>query len=805
MATLAERLAAWRMAHSTKWSLESRQAAWRVAHGSSNWIWSSRAGSESWWTYTARRSTSDRSQQQGISDSYTDLYNRTASRTWGSSYSDIHKNVTGYRSSNRPTASTTVFQWHAPVPTTPSTPTPTPVPVEQNNQESTWQQNWWLMPSWGERGTDIPWLWKEYATGNNNVLSNNIFQAMIRWEQANTWWPAWEIASNRYNFASWHANLSWWELLSGFNSWDINAQQIQDIAGLNPEAVAEFKSLKRNKADLDNINWNVSESINSSEIVNKKSNRLDTDIESRFDMLDESKDILAVKKNELFNSPAIIEAENKVDEVNKKLADIRTEKLELADDIRNRFSGKATSWFVNAKIRKETNTLNKEEARLMNESTFEQNSLKRLTDSAEDEYNVMAEQIERDEKSLQAEYERWVKDRYATVAEANAEAAESSRMMSKITFLSNSWWLSGLNEEEISQLEQWAWLPAWTIDGINATQDEEQKLAMIKALWKTVSDNNANSILQTMWYEVESAPALQQWEKQFTREWVTMPQVIWWLWIPIEFERAIKNTVPTQLLNSDEELKQLNANIKLLHAAWLTPNEALLKYQWFNLKDPKDYKTAFNLISKARKTINMAELDLPGLSDQINTWDLWWAVLKIETAVNDKLKEQLWDAYIHESDVRDAMKKASELQQMFNPNSESAKKYWVPSIWWFTWVATYFSDEMEHLDKNLNSLATLYWKVFNISKDDALDQLPWKFSQNSLFFQDSIVQVKNDILEKLNNQRKWKMVELDSWSLKNFKSRADRYNEQWTDYLKIVSDSDKGQQEQLEADYILGN
>lgn len=102
------------------------------------------------------------------------------------------------------------------------------------------------------------------------------------------------------------------------------------------------------------------------------------------------------------------------------------------------------------------------------------------------------------------------------------------------------------------------------------------------------------------------------------------------IWVPVAYERRIKNMVPATLMNSEIELEQLNGIIKSLYQSGTSAEDAVLTYLWVDIPKKEDKKFAAGLISTAKWLTAVQPNFYSNLSDFINKWDRENAVLYME-------------------------------------------------------------------------------------------------------------------------------------------------------------------------------
>jgi len=297
---------------------------------------------------------------------------------------------------------------------------------------------------------------KEEVTVVAPKTADEIFTAKVSWEKIDFTWAAGQTAKKRFLTAKASQFSDATQLAKDFKAWLLTEQNIRDIEAFNPEAVAAFKTLKADQDKLSSINKEGADE----DLVATTDDTIKW-FEQKFKDLSKWQEELLLKKKELLWTPEIKASKLVVNESVDKLNSVRLKQQQLEDNIRDQFSGKATEWFINAKIRKEGRLLRQEEQELLNEVTFEQSNLKVLLDSAETEFDDLVNIAALEAKTLAWEFDRAIKleDR---------DIAQQSREQAKYTTLLSTWWLDWLSSEELIEMDIKSWFPEWTWEKIRA-------------------------------------------------------------------------------------------------------------------------------------------------------------------------------------------------------------------------------------------------------------------------------------------------------------------------------------------------
>lgn len=214
--------------------------------------------------------------------------------------------------------------------------------------------------------------------------------------------------------------------------------------------------------------------------------------------------------------------------------------------------------------------------------------------------------------------------------------------------------------------------------------------------------------------------------------------IMWALWVPIAYERQIKQMVPTQLMNSEIELEALNDTITRMWDAWMTVEDAVLTYLWFDIT-VEGKEEAINYVNVGR---NMWE-DLPTnyfatVSNHLAKWDMIEADKYVSNIVEDKVKKRYWEDAIMSATMNQTTKDTAALSNLIAQNPEE--------IGAFDWRVNDFMRKFKDYPEmtKLNTLLTMTqaqtrkhfaWSAVTPSEMEALqDFIGWntKMTPNNL-------------------------------------------------------------------------
>lgn len=151
----------------------------------------------------------------------------------------------------------------------------------------------------------------------------------------------------------------------------------------------------------------------------------------------------------------------------------------------------------------------------------------------------------------------------------------------------------------------------------------------------------------------------------------------WSLWIPINYERQIKSMVPTQLMNSEVELEQLNNTIKSLYKSWMSSEQAVLTYLWFDVWLINEDKAKEYINIWRNLWDSMPESFISIISNHLNNWDYNNAEKYVSNIISDAAKKRFWEDFIPTSSINQLTKDNNTLANLIRRNPDK--------IWAFDW------------------------------------------------------------------------------------------------------------------------
>jgi len=250
--------------------------------------------------------------------------------------------------------------------------------------------------------------------------------------------------------------------------------------------------------------------------------------------------------------------------------------------------------------------------------------------------------------------------------------------------------------------------------------------------------------------------------------------------VPIPYDRSIKAMIPTQLMNSEIELKKLESNIESLYKAGYSAEDAVLQYMWFNINNPENKDIAINLVNAVRSLTNDDNVQsaVSYISQKINAGDYNAAITKVENLVRAEAKKQEWDGYFDESTARWLVEKANALIELANSMPED--------IGLFEWTMQKYLKKLKSSDASKLNTAISYLTdeqklklVWSNVTDHELEMVKnWipQLDDRTETFMNKINQLKQNALTNLNARRQtyW-LPALDESALMNSTNKKNLY------------------------------
>ena len=300
-----------------------------------------------------------------------------------------------------------------------------------------------------------------------------------------------------------------------------------------------------------------------------------------------------------------------------------------------------------------------------------------------------------------------------------------------------------------------------------------------------VKDSNYNSdgIIQTRhinpwstslkWFFDPSQSAMSTTAQSSWVEW-SIP------WVPLTFERSVKNLVPAALQNSDAEREALNKVITNAYNWWANEMDVALQYMWFNITNPDNKDFAVSLVNTIRTLPEIPEWTIKNVSDLINLWQKSKAIQLTENLISKQAQSA--DNYIPESTVKNALYKSNELTNFMNSLGKSPT--WVVKWTMQEWLGKLSSKDSKEL---ANYIAQLQ-NSLNIKDKDLANRLIPQLSDQPSVFATKLANLNSNLMQELNWWREiyW-LPALDETSVGNYANRISLYENNTNWWVQIVN------------------
>lgn len=224
------------------------------------------------------------------------------------------------------------------------------------------------------------------------------------------------------------------------------------------------------------------------------------------------------------------------------------------------------------------------------------------------------------------------------------------------------------------------------------------------------------------------------------------------LWVPIAYERQIKQMVPTQLMNSEIELEALNDTIQRMWKAGMAVEDAVLTYLWFDIT-VGNKETAKEYVNVGRNLWeNLPTNYFATLSNHLAKWDVKAADKYVSNIVEDKVKTRYWEDAIMTASINQTMKDTRNLGRLIERNPDKIGQF----DWRVNDLMRKFKDYPEMTE--LNTLLTMTqaqtrkhfaWSAVTPSEMEALQDFIWG---NTRMTPNNLLTMLNTIKDRTESQ-----------------------------------------------------
>lgn len=239
--------------------------------------------------------------------------------------------------------------------------------------------------------------------------------------------------------------------------------------------------------------------------------------------------------------------------------------------------------------------------------------------------------------------------------------------------------------------------------------------------------------------------------------------------VPLAYERAVKNLVPSTLQNSDAEREALNTIITNAYKWGVDQSQIALKFMWFDIKNEEDQNLALDLVNTIRTlSTETQEWIVQTISDLMNQWSYTKAIQTVENAVSQQAKNA-WN-YVSELSVKNTISKSNDLMSTISGLKKSP--VWVVEWTMETWLWKYASKDA----KNIQSKISLLEQWLDIKDKEAAQRILPQLTDTPATFMTKLENLWNNAMVELNWWRTiyW-LPELTLSALNDYAQRVNLY------------------------------
>lgn len=239
-------------------------------------------------------------------------------------------------------------------------------------------------------------------------------------------------------------------------------------------------------------------------------------------------------------------------------------------------------------------------------------------------------------------------------------------------------------------------------------------------------------------------------------------------WVPLTFERSVKNLVPAALQNSDAEREALNTVITNAYKWGANEMDVALQYMWFNIMNEWDKDFAMWLVDTIRTLPEIPEWTIKNVSDLINRWQKTKAIQLTENLISKQAQQA--DNYISETSVKNAITRSNELSDFMEWLSK--KPNWVVKGTMQEWLWKLSSSDSKKLANYIAQLET----SLDIKDKDLASKIIPQLSDQPSVFASKLENLNSRLMQELNWWRDiyW-LPALTTDALNNYSNRVSLY------------------------------
>ena len=347
------------------------------------------------------------------------------------------------------------------------------------------------------------------------------------------------------------------------------------------------------------------------------------------------------------------------------------------------------------------------------------------------------------------------------------------------------------------QLAKWVWSH---LDFVSYTPDWRKRTADETIQHMNSLPSDYGKFPESVWWvNTDGLPTWNPWDidedsipqssdafvEIFTdSKWETANVVLGSIWVPIAFERTIKNQIPATLLNSEVELAAANDVIKNLHASWIPKEQASAIFQWFEIDSADDIQLWANALKIIRSLNVPPEWILARISANINTWWESNAIAQLERAA----EWELWE------DIQTKAQTRIQINRLNSIKNYIEEQGWPGVIGWkiesFKWK--FKEEDISRLEALLwtystEKVAEIFWTSVTWWEADNAWAITLSLDEKVQALYNKIDVFKQDELQQLNAYRLWTLPVLNEDQVLDHSLLSQAYRSEnlfWTPWVQ---------------------
>ena len=323
----------------------------------------------------------------------------------------------------------------------------------------------------------------------------------------------------------------------------------------------------------------------------------------------------------------------------------------------------------------------------------------------------------------------------------------------------------------------------WSFDVIESNYNSDKKI------WTRQHINPQSSSVK--WFFDPSQPPA--WS---STQWGNSSFVSWSIdWVPLAYERAVKNLVPAALQNSDAEREALNTVITNSYNWWIDQSQIALTFMGFDIRNEEDKNLALDLVNTVRTlSTDTQEWIVQTISDLMNQGNYTKAIQTVENAVSQQA-QAAWN-YIPESSVKNTMNRVNSLSNYISTLKDSP----VGVVEWNMqeWLWKLSSSKSKEI---LNRIAAIE-STLDIKDADTRARIVPQLSDQPSVFMSKLNNLNENLLSELNSWREiYGLPNLTTDALQNYSNRVSLYRNPQNNTTNTTQNSSDARYMSVMSDY----